>query len=71
MERAPTSAEGSAVESHRPQTVRSGTFRSMALSLEKAFSIGLKSGLQGSTPVISQRAARLRGDNMDERHSVN
>ena len=45
MERAPTSAEGSAVESHRPQTVRSGAFRSMALSLEKAFSIGLKSRL--------------------------
>jgi hypothetical protein len=30
---------------HRPSTVRSAALRSMALSLAKAFSIGLKSGL--------------------------
>ena len=30
---------------HRPETVRSEAFRSMALSLEKHFSIGLKPGL--------------------------
>ena len=29
----------------RASTVRSAAFRSMALSLEKAFSMGLKSGL--------------------------
>ena len=32
---------------HRPATVRSPAFRSMALRREKAFSIGLKSGLYG------------------------
>ncbi len=32
---------------HRPSTVRSAALRSKALSLEKTFSMGLKSGLQG------------------------
>lgn len=35
------------IRSHNPLTVRSPTLRSIALSREKAFSIGLKSGLYG------------------------
>lgn len=33
------------MQSHKPETVRSDALRNRALSLEKAFSIGLKSGL--------------------------